>query len=308
MKTYKGFDKDLKCRGFQYEIGKSYEQDGEVKACEKGFHACEYPLDCFVYYSPTSSRFCEVEQDGEISKDTDDTKVASSKIKIGAEINIAGMVEAAVGYTTSRAKKVKGTSCRVNRGVASSTGCQGVASSTGCQGAASSTGCQGVASSTGCQGAASSTGNYGVASSTGCQGVASSTGDYGVASSTGCQGAASSTGDSGVASSTGYRSVVSSTGCQGVASSTGYRSVVSSTGNYSAASALNPTAIAVAWGFNGRASGVKGAYIVCAEWGEWNGKEYPFIGAKMVQVDGVNIKENTFYTLKNGEFIEVSNE
>jgi hypothetical protein len=272
MKTYKGFDKDLKCRGFQYEIGKSYEQDGEVKACEKGFHACEYPLDCFVYYSPTSSRFCEVEQDGEISKDTDDTKVASSKIKIGAEINIAGMVEAAVGYTTSRAKKVKGTSCRVNRGVASSTVCQGVASSTGCQGAASSTGCQGVASSTGCQGAASSTGDYGVASSTG------------------------------------YRSVVSSTGCQGVASSTGYRSVVSSTGNYSAASALNPTAIAVAWGFNGRASGVKGAYIVCAEWGEWNGKEYPFIGAKMVQVDGVNIKENTFYTLKNGEFIEVNNE
>ena len=97
LKTYKGFDKNLKCRDFQYEIGKEYEES-EAKQCQKGFHACEYPLDVFGYYPPADSRYCEVEQSGEISKGDGDTKVASTKIKIGAEIGIKGLIEATFKY------------------------------------------------------------------------------------------------------------------------------------------------------------------------------------------------------------------
>ena len=95
--NYKGFDKDLKCRGFQYEIGKEYECAAAV-ACETGFHACERPLDVFSYYPPASSRYCEVEQSGETSASSDDSKVASTKIKIGAEIGIPGLVKAQIEY------------------------------------------------------------------------------------------------------------------------------------------------------------------------------------------------------------------
>nr|DAZ28916.1 MAG TPA: hypothetical protein [Caudoviricetes sp.] len=81
MKAYKGFDKDLKCRGFQYEIGKEYEEK-EAKVCEKGFHACTNPLNVLQYYPPCyENRYCEVEQDGEFSENGDDSKVASTKIK-----------------------------------------------------------------------------------------------------------------------------------------------------------------------------------------------------------------------------------
>lgn len=96
--TYKGFNKDLKCLDYQYEIGKEYEAKGEIKACKNGFHACEAPLDCFQYYAPGLSRYCKVEQSGELSRDGEDTKVASRRIKIGAEIGIPGLVKAQIEY------------------------------------------------------------------------------------------------------------------------------------------------------------------------------------------------------------------
>ena len=88
IETYKGFDKDLRCRGFQYEIGKEYDHEGEVRACNAGYHGCERPLDVFAYYPPATSRYCKTEQSGDLSRDSDDSKVASSHIKIGAEIGI----------------------------------------------------------------------------------------------------------------------------------------------------------------------------------------------------------------------------
>lgn len=94
--AYKGFDKNLKCRGFQYEIGKEYEMDGDIKCCERGFHACEYPLSVFGYYSPSNSRFCQVEQSGGIKTNSD--KTASSKIRVQCEIGIKGIVEASVRF------------------------------------------------------------------------------------------------------------------------------------------------------------------------------------------------------------------
>lgn len=101
IKAYKAFDKDLSCRGFKYKVGKKYEETGDIKACEKGFHACPYPLDVFGYYAPAGSRFCEVEQSGKID-DSESDKVCSSKIRIGAELDIRGLVKAAVSYVKER--------------------------------------------------------------------------------------------------------------------------------------------------------------------------------------------------------------
>ena len=134
MKTYKGFNKNMTAQnGYQYEEGKEYEEE-KAAACECGFHACEYPLDCFSYYNPGSSVYHVVEQSGEFSKNNDDSKVASTKIKIGAEISIAGLVKAAIEYTKDRTKP----EC-------DATGDYGASSATGDCGASSATGYKGSA-------------------------------------------------------------------------------------------------------------------------------------------------------------------
>ena len=197
--SYKGFDKDFKCLGMQYEVGKTYTMDGQIEACSRGFHACKEAKHVFEYYPPSRSRYAIVEQSGILSIPKTDSKVASSRITVVKEISLEELVHLIV--------------IQQNDGAASSTGDCGAASSTGYCGAASSTGYCGAASSTGYGGAASSTGYYG---------AASSTGDCGAASSTGYGGAASSTGTCGAASSTGYYGAASSTGNYGAASSTGY--------------------------------------------------------------------------------------
>ena len=222
-KTYKGFDKDLKCRGFQYEIGKEYEEKEAIQ-CHKGFHACEYPLDVFSYYNPADSRFCEVEQSGEISKGTDDTKVASTKIKIGAEIGIPGLVKAAIEYVTERAKPSNRHHTTRKQSANSATG-------------------------------------------------------YGSANS--------ATGDWSANSATGYGSANVSTGVECENNGAGERN------------------ICVSWGKDGKCKGSVGSFLVLSEWGDWNGENYPFIDAQMVEVDGNTIKADTFYKLVNGKIIEV---
>ena len=96
--AYKGFDKDFKCRGFQYEVGKIYEMDGDVKCCSRGFHACESPMEVFDHYDMLSSRFAEVEQSGKIDKEDDSTKVCSSRIKIKAELKLADIINLGVEW------------------------------------------------------------------------------------------------------------------------------------------------------------------------------------------------------------------
>ena len=128
MNCFKGFDKDLKCRDFQYEEGKEFHTE-TADCCNDGFHACEYPLDCFAYYDPAHSVFHEVELSGEMDKDGNDTKVCATDIKIGARISIAGLVKAAIEFTMSKVNKEGKSDER--HGFASATGYRGDSSATG---------------------------------------------------------------------------------------------------------------------------------------------------------------------------------
>lgn len=166
LKTYKAFDKDLSCRGFKYEVGKEYEETGDIKACEKGFHACPYPLDVFGYYAPAGSRFCEVEQSGKIDGSESD-KVCSSKIRIGAELDIRGLVKAAVSFVKERCTN----ECNAEPGKPATAGDYGAATA-GDSGAATA-GNRGAATA-GYRGAATA-GNCGAATA----------GDYGAATARG---------------------------------------------------------------------------------------------------------------------------
>lgn len=207
MKAYKGFNKDMTCREFQYEEGKEYETE-TADVCKSGFHACEYPLDCFGYYEPCSSVFHEVEQGGEISKSDNDSKIASTRIKIGIRLSIADLVKAAIDFTMS---KINQESCENE--------------------------------------------------------------DYS---------ASSATGDYSASSATGYR-------CSAIAE--------------------DPCAIAVAWGYKGKAKGVKGSRIVLADWvgneeEYWIESEWELKGAKMIKIDGKKYKENTWYTMEDGKVVK----
>ena len=180
--SYKGFNRDLTCRGFKFEVGKTYTVEGKFEACSNGFHACEHPLNCFDYYAPATSRFFEVRQSGELARHSADTKVASAKITLGVELSIGDMVTRAVKWVFDQAKP---------ENTEHATGYQGAASATGDRGAASATGYRGAASATGYQGAASATGDRGAASATGDQGAASATGKHSVACALGEDGSAS---------------------------------------------------------------------------------------------------------------------
>ena len=105
--AYKGFDENLCCRGFQYEIGKEYEQEGEIECCRSGFHACTNPFDVLNYYNANGkNRFCKVEQMGIVKTDGDDTKQSSSKIKIKAEIGMTGLFKAGVKWIKEKTDPV----------------------------------------------------------------------------------------------------------------------------------------------------------------------------------------------------------
>ena len=228
MKLYKGFTKDLKCRDFQYEIGKEYHEE-TADLCHAGFHACENPLDTLRYYAPGSSRYCEVELD-EVSDQRDsDTKRAAKKIKIGAEIGLKGVIDAGVKFIFEKCEDATEERASGKRGNAAASGESGNAAASGVSGNAAASGWSGNAAASGWRGCAISSGKYGSAEANGKQ------------------------------------------------------------------------CIAVAFGEQGRARGKIGNWIVVAEYGS----DGEIIEPKIAIVDGENIKQDTWYTVKNGEFVEV---
>ena len=203
MKAYKGFNADMTCRGFQFEEGKTYEHEGEVKLCESGFHACEDPLDIFGYYAPSGSEFHEVELEGVSDERKDDTKVVAKKITIGARLSIDKIIKACVEFRFSKLEK-------------------------------------GLKKS-GYRGVASNSGNYGVASNSGDKGVAETSGKH---------------------------------------------------------------SIAISVGYDSKARGALGTWIVLAERDEWDGEGCPIKDVRAFKVDGEQVKADTWYKLVNGVLIE----
>ncbi|HHF5711939.1 TPA: hypothetical protein ACPPF3_000841 [Haemophilus influenzae] len=268
--AYKGFKQDWTCRGYQYEVGKTYEHKGNVEACESGFHACEYPLDVLSYYSPAVSKFAVVKMSGETSKDSDDTKIASAKITIETEINLPEMIKKAVEWIKG---KVDWDAAKV-----------------------SNTGYWSAATNTGYRSVATNTGYRSVATNTGYRSVATNTGDRSVATNTGDQSAATNTGDWSVATNTGYRSA---------ATNTGNRSVATNTGNQSAAEVSGKQSIAVALGWQSKAKASIDGAIVCV----YRNHEGELIHIKASKVGENNIKADTWYTLDEiGKFVEVKDD
>ena len=116
IKSYKAFDENMRCRGFQYEVGKEYDMNGDIKCCKRGFHACESPMEVWDYYDMLTSRFAEVEQSGKISAEGDTTKVCSSHIKIKAELKLADIINIGVEWLKdlTSPSKIKDDSATLN--------------------------------------------------------------------------------------------------------------------------------------------------------------------------------------------------
>ena len=301
MLVYKGTDKDMKCRDFQFEIGKEYEE-AEAKLCEKGFHGCEYPLDVFAHYAPADSRFFEADLDGVTDEESDDSKRAGTKIKLRAEIGIAGIVKAAVEYIKEKAESSKNQTG--NRSAATNTGNCSAATNTGYYSAATNTGCRSAATNTGNCSAATNTGYYSAATNTGCRSAATNTGYYSAATNTGYYSAATNTGDYSAATNTGNCSAATNTGCRSAATNTGNCSAATNTGNCSAATVDGKESIAIVTGVDSKASGALGCWLVLTDRGGWNGDTFPIKEVRAVKVDGETIKPGVFYKLENGEVVE----
>ena len=234
MKMYKGFDKDLKCRDFQYEIGKTYEES-TAELCESGFHACELPLDVFKYYAPGKmSRYCEVNLDDVSDQMSNDSKRCGKKISVKAEIGIAGLVRAQIQYVNEHTT-MKHTDPK------HATAGESGAATAGESGAATA-------------------GDFGAATA----------GDFGAATA----------GESGAATAGEY----------GAATSRGYVSV-------------GENGCGLVRGENVKIKGGMGAILVIAV---ENDADYGIKEWKAFVVDGENIKPDTWYKLKNGDLVEVS--
>ena len=271
MKAYKGFNKDMTCRGFQFEEGKTYHED-EAKMCEKGFHACLDPLDCFKYYAPATSEYHEVEIDDLTDEKSDDTKVCGKTIRIGVKLDLVGLIKARFEYTKSKCEKeikAKGNE-PISGGYKSSISGGDKSSISG--------------------GDWSSISGGDWSSISGGDG-SSLSGGYG----------SSISGGDGSSISGGYGSSIS--GGDKSSLSGGYGSSLS--GGYG--SSLSGGDDCVISGFNSKAKAGLGSLISIAN-RERKGEKYVITDFASAIVDGKTIKPDTWYTLKNGKFVKVNDD
>ena len=314
--TYKCFDKDLKCRGFQYEIGKEYElSNGEpVSVCSNGFHACESPLEVLDYYfmdgHANLSRFCEVEQSGEFSKEVDSTKVASSKIKIKKEITFADLINSGVEWLKEKTSNDGGGNCTK---IVSSSDDAKIASSgeyaqIGSSGDYAKIGSSGYSSQIVSSGDSSQIGSSGDCAKIGSSGdyaqIASS-GDYAKIGSSGNYAQIGSSGYSSQIGSSGDFAKIGSSGDNARIASSGDTAKIGSSGDYAQVDSTCEDSVIMCAGHNSWAKAKKGSWITLAEW--YIDEETKQMKPKYVKaeyVDGERIKEDTWYKLVDGEFIE----
>ena len=324
MKGYKGFEKGLICRGKQYTENTVFEEEN-AEICKSGMHFCKNPFDVWSFYPPCGKNgelndFAEVEALDEVKTD-DNMKFCTSKLRIGKKLAFTDFVNAGVkailNDMESNTKTNTGDfSAATNTGncsAATNTGNRSTATNTGKYSAATNTGNYSVATNTGYRSTATNTGNYSAATNTGYRSTATNTGDFSAATNTGDYSAATNTGDYSAATNTGNRSAATNTGDFSAATNTGYRSTATNTGEYSAATNTGccsaatveeKNSVAIVTGYGSKAKGVKGSWIVCTE----RDKNYNILCVKATEIDGEKIKENTFYTLKNGDFVESEEE
>ena len=182
IKSYKAFDKNMQCRGFQYEVGKEYEMGGEIKCCERGFHACKSPMEVWEHYDMLSSRFAEVEQSGKIEEEGNSTKVCSSHIKIKAELKLADIIKIGVEWLkdiTSPSKVKTDVAKNDNGGDSAKIGSSGYSAKIGSSGDSAQIGSSGDSAKIGSSGDSAQIGSSGDYAQIG------SSGDYAQIDSTG---------------------------------------------------------------------------------------------------------------------------
>ena len=287
IKSYKGFDKNLRCRDFQYKIGGIYEMDGEIKVCSRGFHACESPFDVFDYYTMIDSRFCEVEQDGNISKEDRRTKICSSKIKIKTELKLADMINLGIEWLKeiTLPEKIK-TSIKDN-----------------------SSGNYAQIGSSGDGAKIGSSGNNAQIGSSGNNAKIGSSGDGAKIGSSGNNAKIGSSGDGAKIGSSGYDAKIGSSGNNAKIGSSGDGAKIGSSGNNAKIDSTGKDCVIMCAGINSVAKASKGSWITLSEWSYSEGKQrYIPICVKTEFVDGEKIKADTYYSLKGGVFVEWIND
>jgi hypothetical protein len=298
----KGFDKNLQCRGFQFELEKTYTHEGNVEKCASGFHACENPLDVFGYYSPVTSRFALVELSGELSREeSGDSKIAAGSITIKGELKIPTLVDMGVKWILSKTTDTKVESNTGDQSAATNTGDRSVATNTGYQSVATNTGDRSVATNTGDRSVATNTGDQSAATNTGDLSVATNTGDQSAATNTGYRSAATNTGDRSVATNTGDQSVSTNTGDLSVATNTGDQSAATNTGYGSVASVSCTGAVAMSIGYRSSSSAGVGGAIVCV----YLDDDFNLIHIRASKVGENGIEPGIAYTLDaDGNFAQ----
>ena len=277
--AYKGFDKNLCCRGFQYEIGKEYVHEGKIECCESGFHACTNPFDVLDYYEADGkNRYCEVEQSGSIKTGNGDSKQASSKIKIKAEIGMAGLFKAGVEWIKEKTNPVPIIAETKDKNDNPS----GYSAKIGSSGYSAQIGSSGDSVKIGSSGGSAKIG---------------SSGYYAKIGSSGNYAKIGSSGDSAKIGSSGDSAKIGSSGDYAQIGSSGYSAQIESTGEYS---------VICCAGNNSMAKAKKGSWITLSEWKYSKEKKRNIpVCVKTEYVDGERIKEDTWYRLVGGEFQEV---
>ncbi|EPP7837087.1 DUF7666 domain-containing protein [Salmonella enterica subsp. enterica] len=300
--TFKGFNKDLKCRDFQFEIGKTFHHDGKVEACGSGFHACECPFDVFSYYSPADSRFAETISFGITDREEDgDTKIASASITIKAELTLPQFIQRGIEWIWSKIdKSLEQQIMCGNWSAATNTGNRSAATNTGNWSAATNTGNWSAATNTGNRSAATNTGDWSAATNTGNWSAATNTGNRSAATNTGNRSAATNTGNWSAATNTGNWSAATNTGNWSAATNTGNWSAATNTGNRSAAEVSGSQSVAAAFGIEGKARASEGGAIVLC----YRDEDGELIHIRASKVGENGIMPNTWYQLnEDGEFV-----
>ena len=314
IKSYKGFDKNLRCRDFQYKIGGIYEMDGEIKVCNRGFHACESPFDVFDYYTMIDSRFCEVEQDGNISKEDRGTKICSSKIKIKAELKLADMINLGIEWLKeiTLPEKIK-TSIKDNSsgnyakirssGDDAKIGSSGYGAQIGSSGDGAQIGSSGYDAKIGSSGYDAKIGSSGYDAQIG------SSGNNAQIGSSGNNAKIGSSGDGAKIGSSGNNAKIGSSGDGAKIGSFGDGAKIGSSGNNAKIDSTGKDCVIMCAGINPVAKASKGSWITLSEWSYSEGKQrYIPICVKTEFVDGEKIKADTYYSLKGGVFVEWIND